>query len=367
MSTEKNEKPTDKKIRDARDKGQVAVSRDLVRLAMLVGVMEIALGTEALWRGAIHSLMEIALTGVGRPFDVSLAQLISAVGQLLLVVFAAFFVVCSIIAVCAHWGQFGILVAPESITPKFEKLNPVNGMKELFTKKKLGELLMSAFKASLIGLIIFILVRDQLPDIVQLAGGTPKDIYFGFITVVRSIFHVLVGVCLVLGLIDFSMQKYFHLKSLNMDMEEIKREYREMEGDPMIKGMRKQLGRQLAMSGPVSQTREANAVVVNPTHFAVAMLYNDDTPVPLMLAKGKDATAQAMIQEAKACGIPVIRHVWLARTLYATGRPDVPVPKSSYEAVAYVYAVISELRATNQMDRVVELESHGEPPNMSSL
>ena len=367
MSDEKNEQPTNKKIEDARDKGEVAVSRDLARLAMLTVVMEIALGAETLWREAIHSLMDIALRGIGQPFATSSAGIFSAAGQLLLVVFVLFFLVCGAVAVLANWGQFGVLFAPEAIMPKFDKLNPVNGLKQLFSKKKLGELLMALFKASLIGLIIFILIRDQLPTIVQLAAGAPKDIYFGFIALVRSIFHVLFGVCLVLGLIDFAMQKYFHTKSLKMDMEEIKREHREMEGDPMVKGMRKQLGRQWAMEGPVSQTQGANAVVVNPTHFAVAMRYDADTPVPLVLAKGKDETAQAMIQCARECGIPVIRHVWLARTLYATGRPDTAIPKSSYEAVAYVYAVVSELRATNQMDRVIELESRGEPPDSSTL
>ncbi|MBC7501430.1 MAG: type III secretion system export apparatus subunit SctU [Herminiimonas sp.] len=366
MSDDKNEKPTKKKIDDARKKGQVGVSRDLARLAMLVAVMELALGTESLWREAIQSLMEISLSSVGQPFGAAVGRMFSAAGQLLLVVFATLFLVCPVVAIFANWGQFGILIAPEAITPKFDKLNPVNGFKELMSKKKVGELLMAVFKSSLIGLVVFITVRDQLPTIVHLAGGAPKDIYFGFIELVRTIFHVIVGLSVCLGLIDFAMQKYFHAKSLNMDMEEIKREYREMEGDPMVKGMRKQLARQWAMSDPVAKTADANAVVVNPTHFAVAMLYDGDTPVPMVVAKGKDEIAQAMIRQARELGIPVIRHVWLARTLYATGQPSKVIPKSSYEAVAYVYAVISELRDANQLDREVELESDGEPPAIST-
>ena len=366
MSDEKNEKPTHKKLEDARKKGQVGMSRDLARLAMLVVVMELALGTEPLWRESIESLMTISFGGVGRPFAETVSEMISAAGQLLLMVFGAFLLVCPVVAIFANWGQFGILIAPEAITPKLDKLNPVNGFKELFSKKKLVELLMSLSKASLIGLVVFILVRDELPTIVQLAGGAPKDIYFGFITVIRSIFHVILGLCLCIALIDFAVQKYFHAKSLNMDMEEIKREYKEMEGDPMVKGMRKQLARQWAMSDPVKQSSDANAVVVNPTHFAVGMLFDADNPVPIVVSKGKDANAQALIAEARRLGIPVIRHVWLARTLYATGRANKVIPKSSYEAVAYVYAVISELHAANQLNREVELESDGEPPERSS-
>lgn len=363
MSDEKNEKPTHKKIEDARKKGQVGVSKDLARLVMLVAVMEVALFTESMWREAIHSLMEIALSSIGKPFAASMTEMFSATAQLLLIIFGTLFVLCPLLAIAANWGQFGILIAPEAITPKFDKLDPVNGMKQLFSKKKLVELLMAVFKSSLIGLVVFIVVRDQLPTIVHLAGGVPKDIYFGFIDLVRSIFHVIVGLCVCLALIDFAMQKHFHAKSLNMDMEEIKREYREMEGDPMVKGMRKQLARQWAMSDPVAKTSDANAVVVNPTHFAVAMLYDAANPVPVVLAKGKDETAQAMIRQARDHGIPVIRHVWLARTLYATGRASKVIPKSSYEAVAYVYAVIAELREANQLDREVELESDGNPPD----
>jgi type III secretion protein U len=166
-----------------------------------------------------------------------------------------------------------------------------------------------------------------------------------------------------LAMIDFAMQKYFHTKELMMDMEEIKKEYKESEGDPMVKGQRKQLAREWANSDPVKKTDDANAVVVNPTHFAVAMLFDQNlTPVPVVLAKGKDEVAQAMIRRAKERGIPVIRHVWLARTLYATCRPDTVVPKSSYEAVALVYAVVLELIAQNETQRTVELESFGDPP-----
>lgn len=363
MSGEKNEKPTDKKLEDARKKGQVAVSRDLARLVVLVSVMELAFVTEPLWRQSILSLITLSTTGIGQPFPAVMAEMVHAAGTLLFLVFGACFVLCIVMAMVAYWGQFGVLIAPDVLTPKLDKLDPINGIKQLFSKKKLGELLMSLFKAALVALITFILIRDQLGTILQFAGGTPKDIYLGFFTLVRSIFHVVVGVFLVVAVLDFAMQKYFHTKSLNMDMEEIKREYRESEGDPMVKGMRKQLARQLAMEGPASSTQQANAVVVNPTHFAVAMLFDHTTPVPVVLAKGRDEIAQAMIARAKECGIPVIRHVWLARTLYATCRVNAVVPKSSYEAVAHVYAVVNELVSTKQTDRVVELENFGDPPS----
>ncbi|MYM99127.1 type III secretion system export apparatus subunit SctU [Duganella vulcania] len=363
MSAEKTEQPTDKKLRDARDKGQIAVSRDLARVAMLTAVALLALGAEPRWHAALDALFELALRQIGQPFAVAMPAILTTAGSLLLGVFGVFFVLCAVVAFAAHWGQFGVLIAPASLTPSIDKLNPVNGVKQLFAKKKLGELLMALCKAVTLGLIIWLTVRAQLPSILHMAGGEPKDIYYGFIALLRMVLQPVLGVCLVLALIDFALQKYFHIKSLKMDLEEIKREFKESEGDPHVKQTRKGLARQWASEAPAAKTAGANAVVVNPTHFAVALFYDAaQTPAPLVLAKGKDQVAREMIATARAHGIPVIRHVWLARTLYATGQSDHYVPRASYESVAHVYAVVQELLAQNDPGREVALETRGEPP-----
>lgn len=363
MSEEKNEEPTDKKIEDAKKKGQIAVSRDLAKLATLVVVAETAFATAGLWRAAISELMTSGIGAVGQDFATAMQNQLMSALMLLAVVFFAFFIICPVVALTAHWGQFGVLIASEALEPKFDKLNPVNGLKQIVSKKKLVELLTTVCKSVLIALLSYSLIRGQLANIVSLAGGAPDDVYQAFITLLRSIFHVIVIVCLVLGMLDFAVQKYFHKKELMMDMEEIKREHKESEGDPMVKGQRKQLARQWANETPAARTESANAVVVNPTHFAVAMFYDAGEPmVPVVLARGKDEVAQAMIRRAHDCGIPVIRHVWLARTLYATCREDTVVPRSSYQAVAQVYAVVHELVAQGDVQREVELEAFGEQP-----
>lgn len=363
MAEEKTEQPTDKKLEDARKKGQVPVSRDLAKVGPLAVMAEIAFVTEKMWRESIHSLMDFSLMSVGKPFLPALTEMLVGSGILLLIVFSICFVVCIVIGILSFWGQFGVLVTTESLTPNFDKLNPVNGFKNLFSKKKLFEILTSVIKVGLIGWIIYILVYAQLSSIVHLSGGGPRDAYFGFIDMLRSVFHVTLVICGIIGVIDLVIQRAFHKKELMMDMEEIKREYKESEGDPMVKGQRKQLAREWANEAPAARTEKANAVVVNPTHFAVAMFYDSaEAMVPVVLAKGKDDIAQAMIQRAREFNIPVIRHVWLARTLYATCREDSVIPKSSYEAAAQVYAVVNELVAMNDMGREVELESLGEPP-----
>jgi type III secretion protein U len=363
MSDDKTEEPTAKKIEDARKKGQIAMSRDLAKVGPLLAMAEIAFLTEPLWRDAVHSLMELGIMRIGKPFLPALMETLSSAGLCLLIAFLVCFVVCIPVGIIFHWGQFGILIAPEAATVKFDKLNPVNGIKGLFSKKKLFEVMISVAKASLIGWFVYGQVRAELPSIVHLAAGSPGDAYFGFIAMLRGIFHALVGMCIVAGIVDLGIQKAFHKKDLMMDKEEIKREYKESEGDPMVKGQRKQLAREWANEEPAARTQKANAVVVNPTHFAVAMFYDAaEAMVPVVLAKGKDEIAQAMIRRAREHNIPVIRHVWLARTLYATAQADSVIPKSSYEAVAQVYAVVNELVAMRDTGREVELESLGEPP-----
>lgn len=359
----KNLDPTDHKIEEARKKGQISVSKDLAKVIMLVAVSEVALGLESVWRPAITGLIDLSVRQIGQPFGHSLDEVMIKAGTVLMITFGVFFVLCVPVAFASHWGQFGILIAPESLTPSIDKINPVNGLKQMFSKRKLSELLLTLFKAVLLGIVIYLLVREQLPSILQFAAGEPKDIYFGFIALLRGVLHSVVLVCVALGLIDVAIQKHHLKKSLMMDMEEMKKEYKQSEGDPMVKGMRKQLARQWA-NDPVAKVKDANAVVVNPTHFAVAMLYDPAvTPAPMVLAKGKDAMAQAMIAEARLHGIPVIRHVWLARTLYATGKPDHFIPKASYQSVAHVYAVVQELKASNYSGADVELESRGLPPD----
>lgn len=364
MAENKNLAPTEHKKQQAREKGQVAQSQDLSRLVNLVVVAELAFIAESQWRESIQSLMTFGYTSIGKPYLPALTELLTGAALFVALVFLFFAVLMPVVSALAHWGQFGVLVAPEALTPKFDKFDPVNGLKQIFSVKKLVELLETIVKTSLIAFVVYMITRSELNNILHLSGGAPKDSYAAFMTLLRNTFHVTLILCIIFALIDFAIQKHFHDKELMMDMEELKKEFKEMEGDPQIKNKRKQIAKEWANENPVATTEKANAVVVNPTHFAIAIFYDkDDENVPVVLAKGRDQIAHAMIDRARECGIPVIRHVWLARTLYASCKPYTFVPKSSYEAVAHVYAVIHYLTMTDQAGLEVELESEGKPPH----
>lgn len=362
--SEKTEKPTDKSLQDAREKGTVAVSRDLARVLPLALLGELAFAFEGWCRAAVQGLMELALARIGTPFAHARGEIVTDAFMLLLPVFAVCLVAIVVAAVAGNWGQFGILIAPGVLTPSIDKLNPANGVKQLFSMRKVVEAGISLVKVSLVGLVTWVLIRDALPILVSFAGGTPAGIHEGLVALMRAQFRTLVGICLVLALIDYAVQRHFTIKSLMMSLDDIKREYKNSEGDPQVKGQRRQLAQELASTPAEASTADADAVVVNPTHFAIAMRYDAAaTPVPLVLAKGRDEVAQAMIRRAHALGIPVIRHVWLARTLYATGVAARPVPRATYAAVAHVYAVIEELNRGAVPASAVDLETTGLAPD----
>lgn len=362
--SEKTEKPTDKSLQDAREKGTVAVSRDLARVLPLALLGELAFAFEGWCRAAVQGLMELALARIGAPFAHARGEIVTEAFMLLLPVFAVCLVAIVVAAVAGNWGQFGILIAPGVLTPSIDKLNPANGVKQLFSMRKVVEVGISLVKVSLVGLVTWVLIRDALPTLVSFAGGTPTGIHEGLVALMRAQFRTLVGICLVLALIDYAVQRHFTIKSLMMSLDDIKREYKNSEGDPQVKGQRRQLAQELASTPAEASTADADAVVVNPTHFAIAMRYDAaTTPVPLVLAKGRDEVAQAMIRRAHALGIPVIRHVWLARTLYATGVAARPVPRATYAAVAHVYAVIEELQRGAVPAGAVDLETTGLAPD----
>jgi type III secretion protein U len=354
--SEKTHDPTEGRIEQARKRGQVPVSRDFARVVVCWPLAELCFGLERLGRDAIAQLFELALRWHTMSFDAALAQMVHGSLALFAVFAGLCAVVVTVMAIAGFWGQFGVLIAPESLTPSPDKLNPIAALQNMFSAKKLQEIGLSLVKLVILGVLAFTTVRDELPDIVSLAGGEPRHVYDAALSLLKGLFRLCMGTMLVLAVIDLAIQRMAHIKSLRMSLDEIIREYKENEGDPMLKGERKAQARELANSAPKKKKTEgAAAVVVNPTHFAIALAYDPETtPVPLVCAKGVDETAQDMIAHAQALGIPVIRHVWLARTLYATAKEDEVVPRPTFEATALVIAVAQALRERGETHAVLD-------------
>ena len=353
-SGEKTEEPTPKKLRDARKKGQVAQSQDVNKLFVTITGFQLLLVMYETYYFAItgfiaktYSLLNDDLAHAG-PI---LAQEALQTWLWIILPFLGAVIVARYVASLV---QYGFLIAPESFKLDLNKLNPVKNAKNIISKKKFVEFLGNIVKALILSFVVWFVVSTNLPQVLLLSLSSLHVSLEVSISIFRSILNIVMLTFLVISTIDYIMQKGIFIKGLKMTKDEVFREYKQMEGDPVVKGQRKRLGRQLASgdSKPIKKkVSESDAVVVNPTHYAVAIEYKAGiTPLPLVRAKGVDDRAEQIIDIAKENNIPVIRYVSLARHVFRVGTEDKYIPRECLKPMAAVFIAIREAKESGQPD-----------------
>lgn len=345
-SGEKKHPASAKKLRDQRKKGQVSQSQDVGKLLVLTAISEIALFAADSSMQRFQQLMVLPMSSMSQPFVRAVEEVLFS-GLVMFFAFALLMVgVAIIMKLIASWMQIGFLFAPETLKLDFNRINPLNQLKQMFSAQSIINLLMSIAKAVLLGLVLYVVIRPSLGTLINLATTDLQTYIVALISLFRHLLHACLGLLLVLALIDLAMQKHFFAKRMRMTQVEVTQEYKNMEGDPHVKGQRRSLAYQLANEEPkvkLPKLEEADMLVVNPTHFAVALYYRAGvTPLPLLVSKGTDADARQLIQRAKAADVPVIQCVWLARTLY-THKLGASIPRETLQAVALIYRTLREL------------------------
>lgn len=345
-SGEKKHPASAKKLRDQRKKGQVSQSQDVSKLLVLTAISEIALYTAQTSLQRFEQMMVLPISRINQPFVRALEEVLFDG----LVVFLSFALLMVGVAIAtkliSSWLQVGFLFAPEALKLDFNRVNPMSQLKQMFSAQSVMNLLMSVAKAFLLGLIVYLVVWPSLDALINLANSDLQSYLLALIALFRHLLHACLGLLLVLALTDLTMQKYFFAKRMRMTQVEVTKEYKDMEGDPHVKGQRRSLAYQLAQEEPkvkLPKLEESDMLVVNPTHFAVALYYRrGKTPLPQLVDKGTDAQARRLIDRAKAADVPVIQCVWLARTLYEK-RLGAPIPRETLQAVALIYRTLREL------------------------
>ena len=333
--SEKTEQPTAKKLRDARKKGQVANSKDVTSTALLIVIFTyFGLRREYVLK-TLMELFVVPTNFLKEPFlaacnHMGLACLEVGVKVVLPLVLLVFFT-----GIMSNVLQFGLLLSFESIKPNFSKLNPISKLKNIFSLKNLVEFLKSAAKILFLGTLLYFVIRNTLDPLLKVPFTSLRD----FINILPSImktFALNVGFAyVVVAFLDFIFQRYNHTKQLMMTKDEVKREFKESEGDPTIKGKRKQFHRELLQGSPPQKTKRASALIVNPTHYAIAIYYNEViTPLPIVLAKGIDYQAKLMKKVAREFNIPIMENVPLAHALYDLADEGRYIPRELIEPVA---------------------------------
>ncbi len=346
---EKTEEPTDKKIQDTRKKGQVWKSRDFTGVAVFVVGLGVVKATWDRIQSELEKLFSFAFDHLAHSDDLirsSLNLLVMAVIALMIVTLPVAFG-GALVGGLVEFLQVGPLFSHEPLMPKLEKLNPIAGFKNLFSKKQLVELLKNLLKIGITGYVVYGTVRDS----VALVVGTVRTDPATTMTVLGElVFRVAVRVTLLLlvfAIFDIWWQRRTYMKDLMMTKDEVKREYKESEGDPHHKAKRKEMHMEILESAQMDAVKGADVVVTNPTHMAVALVYERDKhQAPIIVAKGMNARAEAIKQLAKDSGVAILRNVPLANALY---RIDVgeKIPEELYDAVAEVLSFVYSLEHQN--------------------
>lgn len=344
-SGEKKYAASQKKLQDQRKKGQVAQSQDIGKLLVLTLLSEVALVSAHSSMQRFQQLMMFPVSLMGQPFVRALQEVLVEAGQ----VFIGFALLMTsgaiVMKLISSWLQFGFLFAPETLTPDFNRLNPINHAKQMFSGQSLMNMLMGIIKAVLIGVVLYLVIGPSLGALVGLVNGDLPGYISALIVLFRRLLHTCLALLLVLALIDFALQKYFFAKRMRMSHVDMVKEYKDMEGDPYIKMMRRGLAQEQSQEASSAKPllEEADMLLINPTHFAVALYYRPpNTPLPVLLEKGADAQARQMIARAKAADVPVIQCVWLTRTLYREQIGDC-ISRETLQAVAIIYRTLREL------------------------
>ena len=349
---DKTEAPTPKKLRDAREKGNVARSADLTAAAVLLA------GAELLGYGGGHLALSLrAVMEQAVDADRMLAPAADVPAEFARVALAVAWGVAPLmlglmaVAVAANVLQVGFALHPEKLAPDVNHLNPAKGIKRLFGggRGPVG-LLMNFAKLGVVGGVAYTAIHGRMAEIVALQQ-LPALGVFGFgAQVLWTLATRTAWALLILALLDYAFQRYTTTKQLRMTKEEVKREMKEMDGDPLLKQRRRQIALQRAREAIRRSVPTADVVVINPTHFAVALKYDEaKMRAPTVVAKGADLLAQRIREAAAEHGVPVVERKPLARALYDTVPIGGEIPEDLYAAVAdilaYVYGLNADARA----------------------
>lgn len=292
--SEKTEQPTPKKLRDARKKGQVAYSKDFTQTILLLVIFGYFIGNG----GNIVEDMGILIQIPGKVYDLQFADAINVVmaeiGRIALSILAPILVIVIAVGLFADLMQVGVNFAFEAIKPSGKKLNVANNAKNLFSKKNLFEFTKNIIKVTFLSVLVFLVVRGSLNDLMRVPPNGIGGVTKAMGALVTQIMSYTAVAYIIVGAFDFVFQRRSHTKQLMMTKDEVKREHKESEGDPHIKGKRKQLHQEMIQSGMVEQTRKASALVTNPTHLAIALYYKpEETPLPLGPRQGRGCAGHA--------------------------------------------------------------------------
>jgi type III secretion protein U len=343
--SEKTEQPTAKKLRDAREEGQVAHSKDFTQTVLILSLFGYLIANAKTLMADFAALLLLPVSLAGMEFDAAAEVLIAGLARAGVELLLPVIGIVVVMGVFAEMLQVGVLLAFKAVKPSGKRLDVAQNLKNLFAAKSWVELLKSVLKIAVVGGVIWMLLAQEIGGLLTLPRGGVEGVGVAVGELMAALFKQVAVAYFVIAGFDFVYQRLQHRKQLMMSKDEVQREYKEQEGDPHIKHKRRHLHQEMLNEGAVQAARSASVVVTNPTHLAVALRYDDPerTPLPLVLAKGEGALAERMKAAALQAGVPVMQNIPLARALMASAEIEQFIPAELVEPVAELLRAVREL------------------------
>ena len=346
MAGEKTEQPTAKRLREAREKGEVAKSQEVPSAATVLAVTcWFLFAVESIYAD-LRALAGTALSMGWGYFEGALGELCAlsvAVGLKIIAPLTAVIIVASL---ASSLAQVGVLFSVKAALPKIENLSSAKWFKKPFSRSNAVDLLKNIIKVTVLSVVVWKVLTDHWGELFGIPEGTAEDLARIIGSTMRDLFLYSAASFAALAALDYAYQRLKFTKDHMMTKDEVKREYKDMEGDPLIKSRRRQLHMEMASQSAVGRVKGAKVLITNPDHIAVALDYDaEKDPLPRVVARGEGELARRMIKEARENNVPIMRDVTLARDLYANSVADQYIPRDLVEAAAVVLRWAADLKS----------------------
>ena len=345
--SQKTELPTQKRLQEAEEKGDVTQSPDIAAWMVLAA----ATGFIAIWGGQVATGMRQTMIGfLAQPHTLTLNSttaggLIEALGFKLLLVLAAPFALLMAVGVGSHWLQHPPVFSLEKLKPDLSRLSPIKGFEKLFGRAALVSFVKGVIKTGLAGFAIWMVLwpaRDQILAVVTLPVGQLLPLVQ---SITIRILMATLAMLAVIALADYGWQYFDRMRRLKMTRQEVREEFKQSEGDPAVKGRLRQIRSERARKRMMAAVPKASVIITNPTHYAVALAYESGKMgAPLCVAKGVDSLALKIREIGQEHNVPIVENPPLARTLYASVDVDESIKPEHYKAVAQVIGYVMRLK-----------------------
>jgi flagellar biosynthetic protein FlhB len=345
-ASEKTQDPTQKRLDDAHERGDVAKSQEVNTWFLIAGATlvmssfsgSIGTGLEVPLRNLIAKSWMIRVDG---PSLLALAQ---SLGYAIIAAIGMPIVMLIIAAVGGNMIQHRMIWSTEALTPKFSKISPMAGAKRIFGKQAAANFLKGLFKLAALSVVMGAVLWPERHRLDAMIRFDPAALLGVTTTLTLQLMGAVVAMLALVAIADFFFQYRTWYEKQKMSLQEVKEEYKQSEGDPHIKGKLRQLRQQMMKKRMMTAVPKASVIITNPTHYAVALQYERGMPAPICVAKGTDAIALKIREVAKAHDIPIVENVPLARALHASVEIDDEIPVEHYQAVAEIIGYVMGLK-----------------------